>query len=325
MAMTVTVLDDYQGCCGFLDAVRELDGCDVRLDIEYARVAPSALAARLAESDAVILIRERSVLTREVLAQLPRLKLVVQTGRLASAIDMEACRELGIAVREGSGSPIAPAELTWLLIMAGCRRLGGYLARQARGEWQRTTERLETESLGHALHGRTLGIWGLGKIGSLVAGYAQAFGMQVVAHGREASAGRAFELGIAFEPDRHAFLARCDVVTLHLRLTDDTRGMITARELAAMRADALLVNTSRAELIRDGALLDALDAGRPGSAALDVFEQEPEGASAYQAHPRVLATPHIGFVEKDTYERYFATAFHQVKTFFDSERSASER
>ena len=140
--------------------------------------------------------------------------------------------------------------------------------------------------------------------------------MEVVAHGREGSAGRAFELGVAFEPDRHAFLARCDVVSLHLKLNGDTRGMITPADLAAMRADALLVNTSRAELIRPGALLDALDAGRPGAAALDVYENEPEGASAYQAHPRVLATPHIGFVEKDTYELYFSTAFRQVREFF---------
>ena len=316
MSITVTVLDDYQGCCAFLDAAHELDGSDVRLDIEHRHLDDQALPARLLDSDAIILIRERTSLTRELLEQLPNLKLVVQTGRLSSAIDIDACEELGIAVRDGGGSPIAPAELTWLLIMAGCRRLGGYLARQAEGDWQRTNERLEAESLGHAVHGRMLGIWGMGKIGSRVAGYAQAFGMEVVAHGREGSAGRAFELGIEFEPDRHTFLARCDVVSLHLKLNGDTRGMVTPADLAAMRADALLVNTSRAELIRPGALLDALDAGRPGAAALDVFENEPEGASAYQAHPRVLATPHIGFVEKDTYELYFSTTFRQVREFF---------
>jgi len=316
MSITVTVLDDYQGCCAFLDAAHELDGSDVRLDVEHHHLDEEALPARLADSDAIVLIRERTRLTRNLLIQLPKLKLVVQTGRLSSAIDTEACEELGIAVRDGGGSPIAPAELTWLLIMAGCRRLGGYLSRQAEGDWQRTNGRLEAESLGHAVHGRTLGIWGLGKIGSLVAGYAQAFGMQVIAHGRENSAGRAFELGITFEPDRHAFLARCDVVSLHLKLNGQTRGMITATDLASMRADALLVNTSRAELIRAGALLDALDAGRPGAAALDVFENEPDGASAYQTHSRVLATPHIGFVEKDTYELYFSTAFRQVREFF---------
>lgn len=317
MSITVTVLNDYQGCCAFLDAAHELDGSDIRLDIEHHHLDPASLPARLAESDAVILIRERTRLTRELLMQLPKLKLVVQTGRLSSAIDVDACHDLGIAVRDGGGSPVAPAELTWLLILAGSRRLGGYLARQAEGEWQRTTPRLEEESLGYALHGRTLGIWGLGKIGSLVAGYAKAFGMQIVAHGRESSAGRAFELGIAFETDRRAFLKHCDVISLHLKLNSETRGMITSADLAAMRADALLVNTSRAELIHPGALLDALDAGRPGAAALDVFEHEPTGAVAYQAHPRVLATPHIGFVEKDTYERYFSTAFRQVREFFE--------
>ncbi|GHB17362.1 D-2-hydroxyacid dehydrogenase family protein [Salinicola rhizosphaerae] len=316
MATTVTVLDDYQGCCAFLDAAHELDDSDLRLDVEHRHLAASALPARLADSDAVILIRERTTLTRELLAQLPNLKLVVQTGRLSSAIDLEACDDLGIAVRDGTGSPTAPAELTWLLIMAGCRRLGGYLDRQARGEWQRSSDRLETESLGHAVSGRTLGIWGLGKIGSLVVGYAEAFGMQVIAHGRESSAGRAFQLGVEFEPDRRAFLARCDVVTLHLKLNDETRGMISAADLAAMRAEALLVNTSRAELIRPGALLDALDAGRPGSAALDVYENEPDGARPYQHHSRVLATPHLGFVERDTFERYFSTAFRQVREFF---------
>lgn len=316
MSITITVLDDYQGCCAFLDAARELNGSDVRLNVEHRHLDAAALPARLADSEAIILIRERTQLTRELLTQLPKLKLVVQTGRMSSAIDLKACEELGIAVRDGGGSPTAPAELTWLLIMAGCRRLGGYLERQARGEWQRTNQRLEAESLGHAVHGRTLGIWGLGKIGSLIAGYAKAFGMQVVAHGRESSAGRAFELGVEFEPDRHAFLSRCDVITLHLKLNGDTRGMITPADLAAMRADAMLVNTSRAELIRPGALLDALDAGRPGAAALDVFENEPDGARAYQMHPRVLATPHIGFVEKDTYELYFSTAFRQVREFF---------
>jgi len=320
MSITVTVLNDYQGCCAFLDAAHELDGSDIRLDIEHRHLAPAALPARLAESDAVILIRERTRLTRELLEQLPKLKLVVQTGRLSSAIDLDACRELGVEVRDGNGSPVAPAELSWLLILAGSRRLGGYLARQAEGEWQRTTPRLEEESLGYTLHGRTLGIWGLGKIGSLVAGYAKAFGMRVVAHGRESSAGRAFELGVEFEPDRRAFLSRCDVVSLHLKLTAETRGLVTAADLAAMRADALLVNTSRAELIRPGALLDALDAGRPGAAAVDVFENEPAGAVAYQAHSRVLATPHIGFVEKDTYELYFSTAFRQVREFFEARR-----
>ncbi|WP_162617923.1 D-2-hydroxyacid dehydrogenase family protein [Salinicola halophilus] len=316
MSITVTVLDDYQGCCAFLDAACELDGSGVRLDIEHEHLPASALAARLAESDAIILIRERTRLDRDLIGKLPRLKLVVQTGRLAGAVDLEACEERGIAVRDGEGSPVAPAELAWLLIMAGSRRLGGYLDRQRRGEWQRTTAQLETESLGHVVHGRTLGIWGLGRIGSRVAGYAQAFGMQVIAHGRESSAGRAFELGLEYEPDRQRFLARCDAVSLHLKLNDATRGMIGAAELASMRADALLVNTSRAELIRSGALLDALDAGRPGAAALDVFENEPDGARAYQGHPRVLATPHIGFVERDTFEHYFATAFRQVREFF---------
>ncbi|WP_110686092.1 D-2-hydroxyacid dehydrogenase family protein [Salinicola aestuarinus] len=316
MPITVTVLDDYQGCCAFLDAACELDGSNVRLDVEHEHLPASALAVRLAESDAIILIRERTRLDRELIAKLPRLKLVVQTGRLSGAIDLEACHERGIAVRDGEGSPVAPAELAWLLIMAGSRRLGSYLARQRRGEWQRTTAQFETESLGHVVQDRTLGIWGLGRIGSRVAGYAQAFGMQVIAHGRESSAGRAFELGIEYEPDRERFLARCDVVSLHLKLNDETRGMIGPTDLAAMRADALLVNTSRAELIRGGALLDALDAGRPGSAALDVYENEPEGAQAYLHHPRILATPHIGFVERDTFERYFSTAFRQVKAFF---------
>ncbi|WP_251977774.1 D-2-hydroxyacid dehydrogenase family protein [Salinicola avicenniae] len=323
MSFTVTVLDDYQGCCAFLDAAHTLDGSDIRLDVEHNHLEAASLPARLADSDAVILIRERTTLTREILAQLPKLRLIVQTGRLSSAIDLEACDDLGIAVRDGSGSPTAPAELTWLLILAGCRRLGSYLARQSQGEWQRSTDRLETESLGHALSGRTLGIWGLGKIGSRVADYGKAFGMQVIAHGRESSAGRAFEQEIDYIADRQAFLARSDIVSLHLKLNAETRGMIGAADLASMRADALLVNTSRAELIRPGALLDALDAGRPGSAALDVFENEPDGARAYQHHPRVLATPHLGFVERDTYERYFTTAFRQVREFVEAARPTS--
>lgn len=318
MTATITVLDDYQGRCADLDAVRELHGLDISLDVEHRHLAPAALPARLRDSDVIVLIRERTTLTRSLLAQLPTLRLVIQTGRLSSAIDVAACEEFGIAVRDGSGSPIAPAELTWLLIMAGCRELGGYLAQQSKGRWQRTQERLEDEALGHVVAGRTLGIWGLGRIGGLVAGYAKAFGMHVVAHGRSASHAKADELGIVFENDRREFLARLDVLTLHIKLNDDTRGLVSAADLAAMRPEALLVNTSRAELIAPGALCAALDAGRPGRAALDVFEDEPDGAAPYQAHPRVITTPHIGFVEKDTYERYFGIAFEQVREFLNA-------
>lgn len=312
----VTVLDDTQGVVRRLAASERLEGLDVRLEVLNERLADdAALIAALGDTDCLVLIRERTRLTAEVIAALPKLKLVVQTGRLAGCIDLDACRARGIEVREGSGNPIAPAELTWALILAASRRLVPYAKALAQGRWQRSAAALEEERLGRALAGRTLGVWGCGRIGRRVASVGRALGMRVIAHGRASSQQAALADGLDFEADRMSFLAAADVITLHLRLCAETRHLIGPDDFAAMRPDALLVNTSRAELIAPGALLQALERGRPGGAALDVFEDEPGGAEPYVGHPRILCTPHIGFVEERTYEAYFSEAYGHVRAF----------
>jgi D-3-phosphoglycerate dehydrogenase len=314
--MKAYVLDDTQGVVARLDAARLLAGSEVDLEVLTQRLPDeAALIARLADAEALVLIRERTRLTARVIEALPRLRLVVQTGRLAGCIDLDACARRGVEVRDGTGSPIAPAELTWTLVLAARRRLVPYVEQLRRGVWQRTAPDLSDEALGTSLHGGTLGVWALGKIGSRVAAFGQAFGMRVLAHGREATRAAAGQAGHEYVADRRAFLERLDVLTLHLKLTSGTRHLIGPDDLAALHPDALLINTSRAELIAPGALLAALDRGRPGAAALDVFEDEPDGVRPYLEHPRVLCTPHLGFVERDTYEAYFRTAFQQLRDF----------
>lgn len=314
--MKITVLDDYQGVVARLGAVRLLEGLPVSLEIRSERITDEAgLIEALRDTACLVLIRERSHIGARVIEALPQLRLIVQTGRLAGCIDLEACRRRGVEVRAGGGNPIAPTELTWALILAASRRLLPYARQLERGRWQRSTERVEDERLGRVVHGRALGIWALGKIGSRVAAIGRAFGMEVLVHGRAQSRAAAEAAGYAFIADRREFLARVDVLSLHLRLGPDTRHLITAADLAAMRPDALLVNTSRAELLAPGALLAALDRGHPGAAAVDVFESEPEGVAAYLGHPRILCTPHLGFVDQDTYEAYFSEAFGHVRSF----------
>jgi D-3-phosphoglycerate dehydrogenase len=316
----LTVLDDYQGVVPRLEAARLLAGIDLKLSVRSDRLGDEAsLIEALAESDCLVLIRERSRLSAAVIAALPRLKLIVQTGRLSDCIDLDACRERGIVVRDGSGNPIAPAELTWALILAASRRLVPYAQQLERGQWQRSAAALADERLGRSLSGRTLGVWSLGKIGSRVAAVGRALGMKVLVHGREQSRAAAAVQGYDYLGDRAEFLATIDVLTLHLRLCAETRHLISAQDLAVMRPDALLVNTSRAELIAPGALRAALRAGRPGAAALDVFAGEPEGVSEFLGHPEVLCTPHLGFVERDTYEMYFREAFAHVRDFVEAE------
>ena len=314
--MKLYVLDDYQDVVKTLKATRILAGLGIDLTILTTPFADEQAAIdRLRDAEGLVLIRERTVLTERIINALPSLRLVVQTGRLSGAVDVAACQRRDIAVRDGGGSPVAPAELTWALILAAMRRLVPYVGRLRDGVWQRTAADLAEEGLGVAVKGRTLGIWGLGRIGQRVAAVGQAFGMAILVHGRTQTAEMAEKLGYEYCADRQEFLSRADILSLHLKLTAETRHLIGPGDLALMKPESLLVNTSRAELIQPGALLAALDQGRPGFAAVDVFEDEPAGAAAYAAHRRVLATPHIGFVELDTYETYFATAFGQVAGF----------
>jgi len=274
------------------------------------------LSIRLKDADVIILNRERTHLPRALIEKLPKLKLVVQTGRIGAHVDINACTERGIAVAEGTGSPIAPAELTWALIMAASRRLTNYASLLQQGTWQASSVQPAHNRLGRVLKQRRLGIWGYGKIGKRIASYATAFGMHVIIWGGAASRAQAVQDGYQAAASREAFFADSDIVTLHLRLNDATRGIVQAADLARMKPDALFVNTSRAELLAPDALVHALDAGRPGFAAIDVFETEP----VTQNHPllhreNVLVTPHIGYVEQDSYELYFAAAFQNILNF----------
>lgn len=316
----VTVLDDYQGVVARLDAATILDGLDVDLKVITHHIASEAeLAAVLADTECLVLIRERTQISSRLIEALPSLKLIVQTGRLSTCIDLEACRMRGIQVKDGSGNPIAPAELTWALILAASRRLVPYSRQLAQGHWQRTSDHFADESLGRAVGGRTLGIWGYGKIGKRVAAVGRAFGMRVVIHGREQSSNAAIADGFEFVADRCDFLGRLDILSLHLRLCPKTQYMITREDLACLKSDALLVNTSRAELLAPGALLDAIREGHPGSAALDVFADEPLGVEEYLSFPQILCTPHLGFVERDTFESYFSEAFTHVRNYVESQ------
>lgn len=316
----VTVLDDYQGVVARLDAAKILDGLEVDLEVITHHLAnEAALAAVLATTECLVLIRERTQISASLIDALPSLRLIVQTGRLSSCIDLDACRNRGVLVKDGSGNPIAPAELTWALILAASRRLLPYSQQLALGKWQRSATNFAEESLGRAVSGRTIGIWGYGKIGKRVAAVGNAFGMKVLVHGREQSSNAAAADGFEFVADRHGFLRRLDILSLHLRLCPETQSMITREDLACLKSDALLVNTSRAELLAPGALLAGIRDGHPGGAALDVFTNEPEGVSEYLAFPQIMCTPHLGFVERDTFESYFREAFTHVRNYIEEQ------
>lgn len=313
--MKIAVLDDYQNAVPGLDCYKILDGFEVKVFNNSAR-GLGQLAIRLAPYDALVLIRERTPFPAALLNRLPNLKLLSQTGKVSGHIDVAAATARGIAIAEGVGSPVAPAELTWALIMAASRKIVPYANNLKEGAWQSASSNPRLNGLGRALRGRTLAIWGYGKIGRMVAGYGKAFGMRVLVWGSEASRQAALADGCEAATAREDLFTEADVLTLHLRLLDATRGIVTAADLARMKPDALFVNTSRAELVEPGALEAALHAGRPGMAALDVFTDEPLAPDAPLLRiPTVLATPHLGYVEQDSYEIYFRAAFENVVNF----------
>ncbi|AIO65201.1 D-2-hydroxyacid dehydrogenase family protein [Burkholderia oklahomensis] len=317
--MKIAILDDYQ------DAVRKLNCFEMLADHEVKIFNNTVrglgqLASRLAEVEALVLIRERTHITSQLLGKLPHLRMISQTGRVSTHIDLDACTERGIAVLEGTGSPIAPAELTWALIMAAQRRIPQYVANLKQGAWQqsglKTSAMPPNFGLGQVLRGQTLGIWGYGKIGRLVAGYGKAFGMNVMVWGREHSLEAARADGFATAESREAFFEQADVLSLHLRLHDDTRGIVKLDDLLRMKPTSLFVNTSRAELLDESALVSALARNRPGMVAIDVYESEPilQGYSLLRME-NVICTPHIGYVERESYELYFGAAFKNILAF----------
>jgi D-3-phosphoglycerate dehydrogenase len=319
--MNIVILDDYQ------DVVRKL-ACAQKLQPYQPKVFTNTvkgigqLSVRLKDAEALVLIRERTHITKQLIEKLPNLKLISQTGKVGSHVDVAACSERGIVVVEGVGSPIAPAELTWALIMAAMRRLPQYISNLKHGAWQQAG--LKSGSmpinfgLGQVLHGKTLGLWGYGKIGQIMAGYGKAFGMRVLVWGREASLERAKQDGYDVAASREAFFEQADVLSLHIRLNAETQGIVKLADLLRMKPTALLVNTSRAELIEPEALITGLNRGRPGLAAIDVFESEPilQGHALLRLE-NCICTPHIGYVEQDSYEIYFGAAFDNVMNFIN--------
>lgn len=313
------ILDDYQ------DVVRKLD-CAAKLENFPAKVYTNTvkgigqLSVRLKDADIIVLIRERTSLNRALIEKLPRLKLIAQTGRVGQHIDLAACTERGVAVAEGVGSPVAPAELTWALIMAAARRLPQYISNLKHGAWQQSGLKAGSMptnfGLGTVLRGKTLGIWGYGKIGQLVAGYGKAFGMTVKVWGSDESRVRAVRDGYEASASRERFFEESDVLSLHLRMNEANEGIVTSEDLGRMKPTALFVNTSRAELVEAHALISALNRGRPGLAAVDVYESEPilQGSALLRLE-NCICTPHIGYVEKDSYELYMGAAFDNVVNY----------
>ena len=306
--MKIAILDDYQDACRTLDAWKLLAGHDVAVFRDTLK-DEDALVSRLKDFEALVLIRERTRFSAALLERLPNLRAISQTGKAGAHIDVAACKRLGIAVLEGSGSPYATAELTWGLILASMRRIPQEMENLKKGGWQ--------QSVGRCLRGRSLGIYGFGKIGAVVSGYGRAFGMKVQVWGREGSLERANAAGFEAAASREALFSTSDVLCVHVRLGPQTQGLVTAIDLGLMKPDAVFVNTSRAELVAPGGLAAALAAGRPGFAAVDVYEEEPvQGA----AHPllrmgNAICTPHLGYVEKDGYELYFGGAFGNLAEF----------
>lgn len=319
--MKISILDDYQDAVRKLDCFSLLAGHEVKIFNNTVKGA-GQLGVRLSDSEALVLIRERTRITKDLLGKLPKLKVIAQTGKAGSHIDLDACTERGVLVVDGTGAPHAAAELTWALLMASMRRLPQYISNLKHGVWQQSGLKSSHDPLNHGvgdlLAGKTLGIWGFGKIGRMVAGYGAAFGMNVLVWGREPTRTLAREQLFDVAPDRKTFFSTADIVTLHLRLNDETRGIVTLEDLQAMKPTALLVNTSRAELIAPGALIQALNNSRPGLAAVDVFETEPPLAGNPMLRmENVVCTPHIGFVEKTSYEAMFSGAFRNILAYVD--------
>ena len=308
--MKISILDDYHDTLRTLDCFAKLSGHDVEIWNDHVQDV-DALAERLCETEVLVLIRERTEIRAPLLRRLPKLRLISQRS-VYPHLDVDACTELGVVVSSSMhpGTPsYATAELTWALVVAALRQLPQQVAALKAGTWQ--------VGVGHTLRGKTLGVYGYGRIGGVVAGYGQAFGMNVRVWARSSSHERAQSDGYTVAPSKEAFFAECDVISLHMRLVDATRGIVTSSDLARMKPTALLVNTSRALLIEPGALVAALKSGRPGMAAVDVYEEEPvlDARHPLLTMENVVCTPHIGYVTRDEYEVQFSDVFDQIVAY----------
>jgi D-3-phosphoglycerate dehydrogenase / 2-oxoglutarate reductase len=308
--MKISILDDYHDTVRTLSCFSKLSGHDVTIFNDHVQDT-DALAARLADTEALVLIRERTQIRAPLLEKLPKLKLISQRS-VYPHIDVADCTRLGIVVSSSQHADTpsyATAEMTWGLILAAMRQIPQQMASLKAGGWQ--------IGVGTTLRDKTLGIFGYGRIGSVVAGYGRAFGMKVLVWARPATLEKARADGYATAASKEEFFAACDVITLHMRLVDATRHIVKAADLDRMKPTALLVNTSRAPLIEPGALVAALKRGRPGMAAVDVYEQEPMRDTAHSLlnMPNVVCTPHLGYVTRDEYEVQFVDIFDQILSY----------
>jgi len=308
--MKITILDDYHDTIRSLECFAKLDGHEVDVWNDHVQDT-DALSERLADTEVLVLIRERTKIRTPLLEKLPKLKLISQRS-VWPHIDVETCTRLGIVVSSDlhMGSPsFATAELTWGLILSAMRDIPGQMASLKAGTWQ--------TGVGRTVMGKTLGLHGFGRIARRVARYAEAFDVNVVVWAREESREKARTDGFTTAESKADFYAGCDIISLHMRLVDATRGIVTRADLAQMKPDAVLVNTSRAGLVEAGALVDALKAGRPGMAAVDVYDEEPirDASHPLTSLPNVICTPHIGYVTRDEYELQFTDIFNQIAAY----------
>jgi len=308
--MTITILDDYQNIIKELDCFAILKNQKVQI-INSTEKDVKKLAQKLRDTNVLVLTRERTEVNESLLSLLPKLKLISQTGKISNHLNLADCTKYKVAVAEGIGSPIAPAELTWALLMNTVRQIPQAIDGMKHGKWQ--------INIGSTIHGKTLGIWGYGKIGQKIAQYAKVFGAKVLIWGSEVSREKAIADGFDKAESKEVFFKTADIITLHLRLNEETHGIVKERDLLSMKENSVLINTARAELIEKGKLLKCLLMGRPTFAGLDVYEEEPIHDINYELLklPNVICTPHLGYVERNGYELYFGKAFENIINFIN--------
>ena len=310
--MKIVIPDDYQDCVRHLQCFTKLNGHEVIIFNDTVHALEDK-ARRFHDAQAIVLTRERTVIDRPLLERLPNLKVISQTGKMALHVDLEACQEMGIIVMDGHGTGSATAELNVLLTLAALRNFVDEVNRLQDGKWQ--------GSVGRQLAGKRLGVYGYGRIGKQLCQIGKVFGAKVWVWGRESSIEKAKVDGVEIAPSREDFFAQSDIVNLQLRLNPQTQHIVQAQDLALMKKDALLVNASRAELIAPEALYNALQMGRPGFAAVDVYEHEPvlHASDPLLKLPNCLCSPHLGFVELDNYETYYGVAFDNINAYIKGE------
>lgn len=312
--MKITVLDDYQNTIKNLDCYSLLKDQDVQI-LHKTEKDPQKLSELLKDTEILVLTRERTEITRELLDLLPNLKLISQTGKISNHLNLKDCTDHNIAVAEGIGSPIAPAELTWALLMNTVRQIPQAIEAMKMGKWQ--------TNIGSTVHGKTIGVWGYGKIGQKIAQYANVFGAKVLVWGSENSRNKVVEDGFDSASSKENFFETADIITLHLRLNEATNGIVKENDLLRMKENSILINTARAELIEEGALINALKKGKPTYAGLDVYEEEPIYDTSFELlqMDNVVCTPHLGYVEKNGYELYFGKAFENAINYINGNPS----